>query len=97
MVRVQAARVVEAFEVELSFTDGTRKILDLARFLEGPIFEPLREEWSLFNALRVDEELGTIVWPNGADLCPDALFMEATGRTVEELFPSLKQREAVGA
>lgn len=97
MVRVQEARVIRDFEVELTFTDGTRKILDLAPLLKGPVFEPLRTDRSLFEDLRVDHELGTIVWPNGADLCPDVLYMEATGRTVEELFPALKQREAVGA
>ena len=34
--------------------------------------EPLREP-ALFGQVRVDEELGTIVWPNGADLDPDVL------------------------
>jgi hypothetical protein len=92
MVRVETARVVKGFEVELTFTDGTKEILDLALFLEGPVFEPLRKDPSLFEALQVDDELGTIVWPNGADLCPDVLYMKATGKTVEDLFPALAKR-----
>jgi hypothetical protein len=35
------------------------------------MFEPLREDPKLFRQLRVDDELGTIVWPNGADMDPD--------------------------
>jgi hypothetical protein len=81
-----------AFEVELTFTDETKKLLDFAPFLEGPVFEPLRADRSLFEALRVDDELGTIVWPNGADLCPDVLYMEATGKTVEDLLPALTKQ-----
>lgn len=33
---------------------------------------PLREE-ALFRPVRVDEELATIVWPNGADFDPEGL------------------------
>ena len=37
--------------------------------------EPLRRDTRLFRSVRVDPELGTIVWPNGADICPDTLFL----------------------
>ena len=39
----------------------------------GPMFEPLRANADLFRQMDVDEELGTIVWPNGADMNPDVL------------------------
>ena len=41
------------------------------------MFEPLREDPKLFRQVRVDDELGTIVWPNGADMDPDVLRGEA--------------------
>jgi hypothetical protein len=37
------------------------------------VFEPLRRDPELFRRVRVDHELGTVVWPNGADLDPDVL------------------------
>jgi hypothetical protein len=43
----------------------------------GPVFEPLRDE-AFFAQVAVDPELGTVVWPNGADLAPDALHEQAT-------------------
>ncbi|MBI3809853.1 MAG: DUF2442 domain-containing protein, partial [Nitrospirae bacterium] len=38
----------------------------------GPVFEPIRNDPAFFQAVRV--EAGTVVWPNGADLCPDVLI-----------------------
>lgn len=75
---MQTARIVSAeplngFAVRLTFDDGTEREVDLERELWGPVFEPLRANLDLFRQVRVDEELGTIVWPNGADMDPDVL------------------------
>jgi hypothetical protein len=59
--------------VELGFTDGSIGRVDLRPLLRGPIFEPLLRDAAVFRSVRVDPELGTIVWPNGADLDPDVL------------------------
>jgi hypothetical protein len=37
------------------------------------MFEPL-QELGLFRQVRLDAELGTIAWPNGADIAPEALY-----------------------
>ncbi|HNY40235.1 MAG TPA: DUF2442 domain-containing protein [Bryobacteraceae bacterium] len=72
MVKVLEAHVVTAFTVWLRFSDGTEGSTDLARELQGPVFEPLRDP-SYFALLRVDPELDTIAWPNGADFAPEFL------------------------
>lgn len=73
MVRVKFVQVLEGFNAFLVFTDGSTKTIDLAPFLKGPMFEPLKDP-ARFREVRVDPELVTIVWPNGADVCPDVLF-----------------------
>lgn len=78
MTRVKFVEPVEGFVVRLGFTDGVVRELDLSQFLRGPIFEEIREDPKMFNKLEVDTELGTIVWPNGADIDPDVLYERAT-------------------
>jgi hypothetical protein len=76
-------RVVDGYRVELTFADGVRGVVDLANRIvnRGGVFAPL-EEPEFFRRVRVDEELGTLVWPNGADICPDLLYAWATGQPV---------------
>jgi hypothetical protein len=49
------------------------KQVDLEPYLTGPIFEPVREDAAFFRSVQVDREIGTIVWPNGADIDPMVL------------------------
>ncbi len=74
MVLIRSVKALDKFRVELEFSTGERRIVDLEPFLHGPIFEPLRRDAKLFRSVRVDEELGTIVWENGADMDPDVLY-----------------------
>lgn len=63
------------YRLRVSFADGTVRVIDLESKLSGPVgpmFEPLKEI-EFFALVTVDVELGTVVWPNGADLGPDAL------------------------
>jgi hypothetical protein len=85
MVRISSMRPLTGLSVELVFTDGVVASVDLAPLLRGPVFELVRKDRSLFGAVRVDPALGTIVWPNGADLDPDVLRTVATG---DQLPPS---------
>ena len=48
------------------------KRVNLRRFLRGPVFEPVLDP-AYFARVFVDHQLGTIVWPNGADFAPETL------------------------
>jgi Protein of unknown function (DUF2442) len=71
--RICSVEPLEGFVLRLGFDDGTTRQVDLEAGLWGPVFEPLRNDPQLFRKARVDRELGTVVWPNGADLDPDVL------------------------
>ena len=86
--RTRTARVSEVeplggFVLRLTFDDGTLREVDLEAELWGPVFEPLRDDPHLFGRVRVDAELGTIVWPNGDDMDPDVLHGHAPARSRE--------------
>ena len=68
LVDVVSVRVLDGFEVELTFDDGFVRRVDLDRFVRGPIFQPLRDDPALFRQAFVDPEGGVIAWPNGADI-----------------------------
>lgn len=73
IIRVTNVEPLGGFVLRLQFNDGTERMLDLEDELWGPVFEPLKANPELFRAVKLDEELGTIVWPNGADMDPDVL------------------------
>ena len=75
MIRVKQVMPLDGFVVRLSFTDDTQRDVDLEPFLHGPIFEPMRRERDEFLKVTVDSRAGTIVWPNGADIDPDVLYL----------------------
>ncbi|MGQ0802306.1 MAG: DUF2442 domain-containing protein [Actinomycetota bacterium] len=70
--RVTHVEVLDGYVLRLRFTDGLVRTIDVERDLWGPVFEPLRDP-ERFREVFVDHELGTIVWPNGADMDPDVL------------------------
>lgn len=88
MVRIKSVEPLDGFRVRLAFTDGTQGETDLGPYLRGPVFEPLLADRDLFCAVRVDPELRTIVWPNGADMDPDVLYDLARPGSPRTGFPA---------
>jgi len=78
LVRIRTVEPLERFLVRLGFTDGTARDVDLEPYLRGPVFEPIRNDREVFRAVKVDSQLGTIVWDNGADIDPDVLYKGLT-------------------
>ena len=76
---ITAVEHLGGHRLRLTFADGFVGDVDLAdRFTppNGPVFQPL-EDVAYFARVTVDPELGTVVWPNGADLAPDVLHDQA--------------------
>jgi hypothetical protein len=71
-LRSREAKALEGFKLELTLTNGSIIERDVSRLLIGPIFEPIRIDPAEFAWVRAQD--GTVVWPNGADLCPDVLI-----------------------
>ena len=73
ILHVREAKYLHDYVVWLRFNDGAEGEVDLADELEGEVFGPLRDR-SKFRDFRVDSEMETIVWSNGADLAPEFLY-----------------------
>lgn len=73
--KLREARYRRDYRIWLKFADGVEGEVDLESELWGEMFEPLKEK-ALFAKCSIDQELGTIVWPNGADFAPEFLYQK---------------------
>jgi hypothetical protein len=81
---VVAAEVLDNYRAQVTFDDGETSVVDLAFLLtKGRVFEPLADP-EYFRQARVNPDIGTICWPNGADICPDVLYALTTGKGLPE-------------
>ncbi len=72
--RVVSAKAENNHILLLEFTNGEKKRFDVSPYIGKGIFEPLADEM-FFREVSVF--LGSIQWPNGADLCPDTLYLDS--------------------
>jgi hypothetical protein len=57
--------------IRVTFNDDSEKTVDFRQWLDGPVFEPLKDV-GYFRRFFV--EGGTVAWPNGADIAPETLY-----------------------
>lgn len=70
--RIVAFRIMGPYTLQIDFDDGLERTIDFSPILEGRMYGPLRNI-SLFNQVRLDPEVHTLTWPNGADFDPATL------------------------
>ena len=71
---VTSVEPLDGYWVRLAFADGAVHEVDLAAVLaRGDVFAPIRDDRTTFEAVHVDPDFGTIVWPGDVDLDPDVL------------------------
>jgi hypothetical protein len=70
--RVTGFQIVGPYTIAVSFADGVERRIDFTPVLQGELFGPL-QDLATFNAVALDVEAGTLVWPNGADFDPATL------------------------
>ncbi len=70
--RVQTFENLAPYTLRVKFDDNTEQIINFQPILTGELYRPLRD-LTLFNQVRIDPEVHTLVWPNGADFDPATL------------------------
>ena len=70
--RVTKFEIVGAYKVSVHFDDGVSQTINFEPVLVGEMYGPLRE-LAVFNKVKIDPEVHTLVWPNGADFDPATL------------------------
>jgi Protein of unknown function (DUF2442) len=74
LIDVIEATVLKDYKLALKFKDGKQGEIDISQFIEfTDIFEPLKDK-KYFAKVSVNADIGTICWPNGADISPAFLY-----------------------
>jgi hypothetical protein len=79
--------------IHLAFNDSSEGTVDFEQWLNGPVFEPLKDP-KFFRRFFV--EGGTVVWPNGADIAPETLYDAAQAARSAPLHPAVPARSKRG-
>lgn len=88
--RVLSFEIKAPYTLLVRFEDNTQQVIDFRPVLGGELLRPLRE-LSVFNQVKLDPEVHTLVWPNGADFDPATLH--DWPKYVDELAARAKQWE----
>lgn len=90
MKRIRSVNVLAGHRLSLTFDDGVTGVVDLSDKVGKGVFALWRDR-SAFERVRVGSQ-GELVWDDQIDLCPDALYLQVTGKKPEDLFPNLRRQ-----
>jgi hypothetical protein len=89
-MRIISAKALPGFRLELRYAGGESGIVDLSSLVGKGAFAAWNAP-AVFESVSVTDS-GAVEWPGEIDLCPDALFLEMTGKRPEDVFPALQGR-----
>jgi hypothetical protein len=95
MKKIVACKVMENYRVWLRFDDGVEGEVDFSAKPRTGVFSPWND-YAFFRRASIGE-FGTLEWPGELDFCPDALWLQVTGKKPEDLFPRLRTASLVHA
>lgn len=70
---VKDVQYIKDYKLAVTFENNKTKVVDLENHLNKGVFKPLKDV-SYFKTVKLDQDLDTIVWDNGADISPDFLY-----------------------
>ena len=73
ILTITTVHPIAPYLLDVAFSNGTRKRVNVEPLLWGPVFAPVREP-AEFRRAFVDHVLETVAWPSGADLAPEAIY-----------------------
>ena len=86
-MKISDVQLLERFRLRLRFDDGTSGIVDLNHLAGRGVFEAWQQP-GVFEQV-VITPVGALEWPGEIDLCPDALYLQVTGKQPAEVFSPL--------
>ncbi len=92
MRKITEIKVLDGYCLELKFDDGVSGTVDLSDMAGKGVFVLWRDRRA-FESVRIGTS-GELAWGDQIDLCPDAMYLRATGKAAEDVFPALRREPA---
>jgi hypothetical protein len=91
-MKITFAKALANHRLELKYESGETGVVDLSALAGRGVFAAWNDP-GIYNAVRVTAD-GAVEWPGELDLCPDALYLQMTGKSPLDVFPSLDEQPA---
>lgn len=91
LIHPTLVRSLSKYRLYLEFSDGSKGEVDLSDLAGKEVFEPWGDP-SFFAKVHIGSNR-EIKWNDEIELCPDSLYLKLTGKTPEELFPTLRREQ----
>jgi hypothetical protein len=88
MIKIIEARALGSFRLYVKFSDGTEGELDLSDLAGQGVFSAW-DDSAFFERVQIGSSGRSLEWDSQIDLSADSLYMNLTGKTVQDLFPKL--------
>jgi len=72
MPTIRRVKPLDDFKLDLTFSDGKRKVYDMKPQIWGAAFEPMKGNMDFFR--KVFLWMGTVAWPENIDIAPEELY-----------------------
>ena len=76
------------YRIWIRYSDGASGEVDLSHLAGRGVFKAW-DEHAAFESVQIASG-GAITWGDDIDLCPDAIYMQLTGKCVEEVMPGTR-------
>ena len=91
MIRPTEVEARDGYRIWLRYSDGVAGEADLSHLAGGRGVFAAWKEPGCFEEVHIAFH-GAIAWDDDLELCPDALYMQLTGKSVEEIMPGVRAR-----
>ena len=92
MFRPVEVKALPKYKLWVKYMDGTKGEVDLS-YLAGKGVFTLWNDYGMFEKVHIAES-GEIAWDDKVDLCPDAIYIQVSGKSPEQVFPNLREVSA---
>ena len=92
MPKLIEVKALPEYRIRLRYDDGVQGDVDLSDLVGRGVFQAWADP-AVFIGVRLGSH-GAIEWSPDLDLCPDAMYLRLTGKSIEELFPGFASASA---